>query len=764
MRIKIMIGLFVGFGLLVGCEEGTNTVVKKSSKYSGLEGMVSDLKDSELTGMAKNLEISKLREVVVNLEGSKLRKLVENVKGSKIKEVVENLEGSKLREVFENVEDSELKQVVKNLEDSKLKQVVKNLEDSELKQVVKNLEDSELKQVVKNLEDSELKQVVKNLEDSELKQVVKNLEDSESTESMGVVEVFAGGDGSEEDPYQIGSADQFGSITMNKNNLKKSYKLTKDLDFKEVKNFEPMGNRHIKFTGTFDGNGKVIKNVKIDQPENDVGFFGFIDKDAVVKNVILKDMNVRGHINVGGLAGKNLGTIENSYVEGEIEGLAPGVGGLVGMNYGKIKGSHMKGKVKGTTSVGGIAGHNFVYGTIENSYMEGDVTGKGEKVGGLVGYNYANIKGSHMKGKVKGDKEVGGLVGMTGGKIENSYATGDVEARESVGGIAGMSFGKIWSSHATGNVKGTKYVGGLVGVLLMPVEIADEKIDEQHKKYGNFDIDRIDAEDNENIRKSYATGDVEGEKVVGGLVGWNYKVTIKNSYATGDVTGTGGNDHWIGGFVGWNYGRIQDSYATGNVLAKGNIIGGFVGLNIDVIKRSYSTGKVEGGNNVGGLVGWHGAVNLDKSEGEMGKDLKFIKDEKELNMGGTGGKILNSYAAGNVEGKQTIGGLVGYVNDGKIKMSYATGDVEGNGGVGGFVGWHFKGKILGNNYWQLGGSVDKGFGKGLGGDVEGKVEGKKEEDLKGLNAESTSWDAAIWDFKAGEYPKLKPVSFKPQAF
>ncbi len=62
--------------------------------------------------------------------------------------------------------------------------------------------------------------------------------------------------------------------------------------------------------------------------------------------------------------------------------------------------------------------------------------------------------------------------------------------------------------------------------------------------------------DNADIEKSYATGDVTGDDDVGGLVGWN-SGEIGNSYATGDVTG----DDDVGGLVGHDSGgTVTDSY------------------------------------------------------------------------------------------------------------------------------------------------------------------------------------------------------------
>ncbi len=115
-----------------------------------------------------------------------------------------------------------------------------------------------------------------------------------------------------------------------------------------------------------------------------------------------------------------------------------------------------------------------------------------------------------------------------------------------VGGLVGHNSGFITKSYATGNVTGMALVGGLVG-------------------FGNGG----------SITNSYATDNVTGSQIsVGGLVGENTG-SITNSYAWGSVIG---NDE-VGGLVGSDYGHITNSYATGNVTGSGGYVGGLVGYN-----------------------------------------------------------------------------------------------------------------------------------------------------------------------------------------
>jgi len=145
---------------------------------------------------------------------------------------------------------------------------------------------------------------------------------------------------------------------------------------------------------------------------------------------------VNGKESVGGLVGRNLDTVNNSYSTSLVAGDDIYVGGLLGFN--------------GRTS------------TVSNSYSAGSATGY-EKVGGLVGENYYGIVNkSYSTADVTGDRWVGGLVGDNSGYsiggvesvISNSYSTGSVTGNDYVGGLVGHDFGTVsdsfWDTETSG--------------------------------------------------------------------------------------------------------------------------------------------------------------------------------------------------------------------------------------------------------------------------------------------------------------------------
>ena len=137
-------------------------------------------------------------------------------------------------------------------------------------------------------------------------------------------------------------------------------------------------------------------------------------------------------------------------------------GGLVGSNNGPISDSHATGDVSGVQWVGGLVGSNYDPGlwnsdavglnTIEGSTAAGTVTGTGNSVGGLAGFNNGPISDSDARGtRVSGLGSVGGLVGAnnngisgSSNTINRSTASAAVEGTASqLGGLVGWNNGPI---------------------------------------------------------------------------------------------------------------------------------------------------------------------------------------------------------------------------------------------------------------------------------------------------------------------------------
>ena len=172
--------------------------------------------------------------------------------------------------------------------------------------------------------------------------------------------------------------------------------------------------------------------------------------------------SVSGAENAGGLVGRHLkGNISNSYATGLVSGDNQ-VGGLIGLNQGNISDSYATGSVSGRAdNVGGLIGENKVAINVSNAKVS--ISGDNH-VSAIVGLR--RISGSYATGSVSGDNHVGGLVGLNQGNISDSYATGSASGRgNNVGGLVGFhaTGSRISNGYATGSVSGNDPVGGLVG-------------------------------------------------------------------------------------------------------------------------------------------------------------------------------------------------------------------------------------------------------------------------------------------------------------
>ncbi|WP_339560923.1 GLUG motif-containing protein [Pseudomonas sp. EA_65y_Pfl1_P113] len=293
-----------------------------------------------------------------------------------------------------------------------------------------------------------------------------------------------------------------------------------------------------------------------------------------------------------------------------------------------------------------------------------------------------------------------GLFGSTsnGSVIRDIGLVGvDVKGRYWVGGLVGLSRGTISNADATGSVEGEVGVGGLVGL-----------------------------QEEGSISNAYATGNVKGQREVGGLVGHQYnKGLLNTAYASGSVTGSLGE---VGGLVGYSQGSISNAYVEPSVdgIVNGNTqVGGLVGLNTGSISNAYANVNVNGNTQVGGLVGLNYGKIIDSYAlggvkkntngdytglgGLVGSNKGTISNvfatgnvDGNTQVGGlvglNTGSISNAYASGSVKGVLVVGGLVGLQEIGSISNAYATGSVKGFNYVGGLVGYNYNGGAISNAY------------------------------------------------------------------
>lgn len=214
---------------------------------------------------------------------------------------------------------------------------------------------------------------------------------------------LATGSGTENDPYQISTAEGLKWFRDKVNNAKTPDEtkicavLTADIDLNNEE-WTPIGpSESSAYTGTFDGQGHTVRNLSITGDVKRAGLFGCVIGGAIRK------LTVAGSVSCtvdqgwcGGIAGyAERETIENcaSLCTVSYTGKDARVGGIVGYvpsssSMTIICDCYNIGNITGSSDTGGICGYNLS-GRIFNCYNVGEITG-GNYVSKIVGYGQAN--------------------------------------------------------------------------------------------------------------------------------------------------------------------------------------------------------------------------------------------------------------------------------------------------------------------------------------------------------------------------------------
>lgn len=205
-------------------------------------------------------------------------------------------------------------------------------------------------------------------------------------------ECFAGGAGSEDDPYRITNAEELNNVRnfLGKPHNDKHFKVMNYIDLTDylaakggTEGWEPIGdNTTTSFQGKFHGSGHKVTGLWINGTADYVGLFGYTNSATIDSlGVEIAATGVSGYYYVGGLVGyQNSSSITSCYASGSVSGTGVDVGGLVGYKKGSITSSYATGSVRGTDFVGGLVGGQQS-GSITTSYFDKETTGKTQGVG-----------------------------------------------------------------------------------------------------------------------------------------------------------------------------------------------------------------------------------------------------------------------------------------------------------------------------------------------------------------------------------------------
>ena len=501
------------------------------------------------------------------------------------------------------------------------------------------------------------------------------------------VPVIFAGNGTEQNPYQIKSADDINRLSefiwaTGFDYANTHFKVMNDIVFAETDTLSPIakGGTH-QFNGIFNGNGKTISGFKYENtviinsasnpnpmgyPGRYMGFFGKLGSMGRVSDLTLNgDFKIYSHL--GGVAGDVYGTIENCYVMSNLTTTSAGyVGGIAARVYagGVVRGCTFKGSITGKkTSNGGIASYVYADGLVENSTMSGKLAGTTTN-GGIVAALYGTVRGctTQKEATFNTGSTFGGIVGQvyTEASISDCRNYADLKPNSTsagdYAGIAGKTYDKsngVVISHCEnhGNITSKNYTAGICSRVLAGVKVED--------------------------CVNYGTITSTGSSYTGGIVA--SLATTKADYPVGayrciNYGNVNGFTSYIGGIAGelgtssevdscLNYGNIT-SQATSSHLA----VGGVTGVVRGNLTRCLNAGHINSvGHGTGGVTGLVSSGSIDRCA-NLG------------NVTSTG----QFPSSGNKNGM--VGGIVGYtVNAAKVYNCYNTGDLTGPLNMGGLI-------------------------------------------------------------------------------
>ena|GEM_PF-2401822 len=307
------------------------------------------------------------------------------------------------------------------------------------------------------------------------------------------------------------------------------YYLTNDIDL-SGEEWTPIGDYDNPFTGIFDGQGYVIRNMTI-TGEFAGGYLGLFSMtvDASIRNVGFERTNIDIEVvnpvystYVGAVVGAawdsyDTTVIYNCYNTGNIS--VYNITGTVGIN------------ILGTVSAGGITGEG---GVISHCYNTGDI------------FVETSVSSATFVA-------AGGISGSFAHEVKYSFNTGDIFGKTSgwcadIGGIVGSGdWSKVYNSYNSGNITADSAreanAGGIFGYA-----------EDKSKVWGCYNTGDI-------VAISYSDYEDHDDCLAGGIAGY-FGEAVYDSYSTGNVSVAGerGARYAVGGLLGRDYGYIENCY------------------------------------------------------------------------------------------------------------------------------------------------------------------------------------------------------------
>ena len=537
------------------------------------------------------------------------------------------------------------------------------------------------------------------------------------TPLITVANDFAGGSGTESDPYLVANAVHLDNVRLHLDAhfLQISDISLDTLDFQEGTGWNPIGSCDDnllgeRFTGTYDGNNHEISGLVINRTDNHPsGLFGCTEEARLLRIKLIELAVSSGEFS-GGLIGYNFvgdfnTVIQEASVSGELS-LGENSGGLIGRGHWvNIIDCSVEANISGNARIGGLVGQ-LTSGELINSSFSGSIQA-GLFSGGAVGRVQAGIiDGVTVNANITATNHFGGVVGSAiETNISSSSFSGELISTNvfaSIGGIVeSMNSGTISSCTTEGYIEGINLIGGIVANL-----------------------------NNSLLDNCHSSAVVVGQSQTGGLVGAAGNSHITNSSFSGtiglDKNGEEERGIVVGGIVG-NIQGVNDTTHIDNCSNFGliigiNSVGGIVGSSLSPIKLTggLNEGSISASSVAGGIIGYPQDFYIIDETINRG-NVEVQNDFAGGIIGATmdGGRMTNIFSSGRISGQSNIGGALGIIDTGdplEIENINVNTEVTGVSNVGGLAGFAYS--IRGNNIFVEGEINGDSFTGGIAGHLE----------------------------------------------
>ncbi len=510
------------------------------------------------------------------------------------------------------------------------------------------------------------------------------------------------GEGTEENPYQITSTNDFAYLVSQLATYDSNYGYGQF--FKQIADIKaPIPNclyqgnayKSAPFAGNYDGDSHKILNLTYlgtngGEQSDAIGLFSILHDGAVIRNLDIEGADIEYPGNccglLAGVANGNI-RIENITLNGNIKSTKDKVGGLIGYIEGNAQ------------SLAQISIRNVRLGV---SFSESGSS----YIGALIGWaenasiQVEDISSDGIFKNLRGNNHVAGLIGKLYGqidarKIKLQHTTLNdfpISGNQNVGGLIGEAFLQAASNFKDITIdmpiKGSSYVGGLIGQIRSetPTNI-------------------LIAIENFQLSNPANRSQIQGGSYVGGMIGYSHK-THANAF-TIELKGESLFHASITGqsVIGGIFGSLDDTqiqftpasrlYMDNESLeASSGICGTLAGalsyqepgkeilLDPEILVINPNI-KIKGGNNVGGIIGklYNGTLTGTYTPEFSTTNVIVSKIPRPIFPGN-----INSEKPYR-ENAASIGGIVGYADKSTLRRLFTQPSIYGRSTVGGIIGY-----------------------------------------------------------------------------